>query len=101
MSPGSMVREIGHGDRWENEVESERGSLALSLLIFLKMKHRNGYMDVYQVMKAFVEAGCQSTVILHHTPKFARSPARDTEREYAIGCMRALMERAEAELNAD
>ncbi|MCK5642506.1 MAG: mannonate dehydratase [Gammaproteobacteria bacterium] len=60
-----------------------------------------GYMDMYQVMKAFVEVGYQGIMILDHTPKFSRSPSRDSERAYAIGYMRALMERAEAELNVD
>jgi mannonate dehydratase len=81
-----------------------------------------GYMDMYPVMKAFVEVGYQGTMILDHTPRFSRSPARDSdddhpgyyaldappqrlardsERAYAIGYMRALMERAEAELNVD
>jgi mannonate dehydratase len=59
-----------------------------------------GYMDMYPVMKAFVEVGYQGTMILDHTPKFSRSPSRDPERAYAIGYMRALLERAEAELNA-
>jgi mannonate dehydratase len=60
----------------------------------------NGYMDMYPVMKAFVEVGYQGIMILDHTPKFSRSPSRDPERAYAIGYMRALLERAEAELNA-
>jgi mannonate dehydratase len=59
-----------------------------------------GYMDMYPVMKAFVEVGYQGTMILDHTPKFSRSPSRDSERAYAIGYMRALLERAEAELSA-
>jgi len=60
-----------------------------------------GYMDMYPVMKAFVEVGYQGTMILDHTPKFSRSPSRDPERAYAIAYMRALVERAEAELNLD
>ena len=80
-----------------------------------------GYMDMYPLMKAFVEVGYQGTMILDHTPRFSRTPsrdsdddhpdyyalaaplrriARDSEKAYAIGYMRALMERAEAELNA-
>jgi len=59
-----------------------------------------GYMDMYPVMKAFVEVGFQGTMLLDHTPKFSRSSSRDPERAYAIGYMRGLRERAEAELNA-
>jgi len=60
-----------------------------------------GYMDMYPVMKAFVQVGYQGTMILDHTPKFSRSASRDPERAYAIAYMRALVERAEAELNLD
>jgi D-mannonate dehydratase len=68
-------------------------------------------MDMYPVMKAFVEAGYQGTMILDHTPRFVGGPGKvekryaaivyNAETAYAIGYMRALMERAEAELNAD
>jgi len=57
----------------------------------------NGYMDMYQVMKAFVDSGYDGTMILDHTPRFAGAYG-DAGTPYAIGYMRALIERAEAEL---
>jgi mannonate dehydratase len=58
----------------------------------------NGYMDMYQVMKIFVEIGYDGTMILDHTPQFAGDYALGGGTAYAIGYMRALIERAEAEL---
>ena len=57
----------------------------------------NGYMDMYEVMRTFVEIGYQGTLTLDHTPKLARGSGRDAETAYALGYMRALMERAVAE----
>ncbi len=59
----------------------------------------NGYMDMYKVMKTFVEAGYEGTMIYDHTPQFAGGYAQGGGVAYAIGYMRALIERAEAELN--
>ena len=60
----------------------------------------NGYMDMYAVMRAFVEAGYGNTMTLDHTPRFVEGyEAAGTA--YAIGYMRALVERAEAELGAE
>ena len=58
----------------------------------------NGYMDMYQVMKTFVQAGYRGTMILDHSPKFAGSYATGSGTAYALGYMRALMERALDEL---
>ena len=58
----------------------------------------NGYMDMYQVMKTFVEAGYDGTMIFDHTPRFASPYDAGGGTAYAIGYMRALMERAQAEL---
>jgi D-mannonate dehydratase len=55
---------------------------------------------MYQMMKAFCEMGYSNTMTLDHTPRFVEGyEAAGTE--YAIGYMRALVERAEAELSAD
>lgn len=55
----------------------------------------NGYMDMYRVMRAFVEVGYDQSMILDHTPRFAKGFAQGAGTAYAIGYMRALMERAE------
>ena len=98
---GDMLQAIHHFNGEGRIVIVNFRNVSSPLPRFIETFVDNGYMDMYQVMKAFVEAGYQGTMILDHTPKFARSPARDAERAYAIGYMRALMERAEAELNAD
>ena len=59
----------------------------------------NGYMDMYQAMKIFVALGYSGTMILDHTPKFAGKYETGGGTGYAIGYMRALIERAEQELN--
>ena len=55
-------------------------------------------MDMYRVMKLFVEIGYSGTMILDHSPRFAGDYAKGSGTAYAIGYMRALIERAEAEL---
>lgn len=57
----------------------------------------NGYMDMYKAMKLFVQTGYDGTMILDHTPEFAGGYALGGGTAYAIGYMRALIERAEAE----
>jgi mannonate dehydratase len=57
----------------------------------------NGYMDMYQVMKVFCETGYGGTMIMDHSPRFAGEYHTGASTAYAIGYMRALMERALAE----
>jgi mannonate dehydratase len=54
----------------------------------------NGYMSMYRVMKTFVQAGYRGTMILDHSPKFSGEYAKGGGTAYALGYMRALMERA-------
>ncbi len=58
----------------------------------------NGYANMYLIMRAFVQAGYRGTMILDHSPRFADEYAKGGGTAYAIGTMRALMERALAEL---
>ena len=58
----------------------------------------DGYMDMYQVMKTFCEVGYTGSITLDHTPRFVGDYAKGSGTAYAIGYMRALLERAEAEL---
>jgi mannonate dehydratase len=60
----------------------------------------NGYMDMYRVMQAFVQAGYRGTMILDHSPRFAGDYGKGGGTAYAIGYMRALLERALAESDA-
>jgi mannonate dehydratase len=57
----------------------------------------DGYMDMYEVMKVFYEVDYDGTMILDHTPKMVNDPDDWAGTAYAIGYMRALRERAEAE----
>jgi mannonate dehydratase len=57
----------------------------------------NGYMDMYKVMKTFCEVGYDGSMILDHSPQFARGFGQGAGTAYAIGYMRALIERAEDE----
>ena len=58
----------------------------------------NGYMNMYNVMRTFCEAGYDGSMIYDHTPRFAGDFGRGGGIGYAIGYMRALIERAEDEL---
>lgn len=56
----------------------------------------NGYMDMHHLMKTFVESGYNGTMTLDHTPQFvARYAGAGTA--YAIGYMRAMLQRAQTE----
>jgi mannonate dehydratase len=61
----------------------------------------NGYMGMYPVMKTFVRAGYRGSMILDHSPRFAGEYAKGSGSAYAIGYMRALMERALDALSAE
>jgi len=53
---------------------------------------------MYQVMKTFCEVGYTGSMTLDHTPRFVGGYAKGAGTAYAIGYMRALVERAQAEL---
>jgi D-mannonate dehydratase len=55
-------------------------------------------MDMYKVMRTFCEVSYDGSMILDHTPKMVNDPDDWASTAYAIGYMRALRERAEAEL---
>lgn len=61
----------------------------------------NGYFDMYRAMRAFVASGYDGTLILDHTPTFVGDYHLGAGTAYAIGYMRALIERAEDELSAE
>ena len=70
------------------------------LPVFTETFLDNGYMDMYRVMRTFVQAGYHGTMILDHSPKFAGDYAKGSGTAYALGYMRALMERALDEAGA-
>jgi len=67
------------------------------LPVFTETFLDNGYGDMYAIMRAFVKAGYRGTMILDHSPKFAGEYAKEGGTAYALGYMRALLERALAE----
>jgi mannonate dehydratase len=73
-------------------------NVSAPLPLFVETFLDNGYMDMYPVMKAFVASGYDGTLILDHSPTFA-GKYENAGTPYAVGYMRALIERAEAELN--
>ena len=58
----------------------------------------NGFADMYPFMRTFVEVGYQGTITLDHTPRFPEPYDAGAGTGYAVGYMRALLERARAEL---
>lgn len=74
-------------------------NITAPLPVFLETFLDNGYMDMYKIMRLFYEIGYENTVTLDHTPRFAGEYAKGAGPAYAIGYMRALMQRAEAELS--
>ena len=68
------------------------------LPVFTETFLDNGYANMYEIMRTFVESGYSNTMILDHTPRFVEG-YEAAATGYAIGYMRALVERAEAELS--
>jgi mannonate dehydratase len=58
----------------------------------------DGYMDMYQVMRALREVDFDGVIIPDHIPLMAGDPRVGTA--FSIGYMKALVERAEAQLGA-
>ncbi len=73
-------------------------NVSAPLPVFTETFLDNGYMDMYQVMRTLVATGYSGTAILDHTPRFAGEYAAGGGSAYAIGTMRALIERAMDEL---
>jgi mannonate dehydratase len=68
------------------------------LPVFTETFLDNGYADMYTYMRTFFEVDYNGTIILDHTPRFPDPYHAGGGTAYAIGYMRALMERAKAEL---
>jgi len=58
----------------------------------------NGYKDMYLVMRALQEVGFKGVVIPDHIPRMSGDPSRGTA--FTLGYMKALLERAVAEVGA-
>jgi len=72
-------------------------NITAPLPVFSETFLDNGYMEMYRVMQTFCEVGYGGAMTLDHTPRFVGDFAKGAGTAYAIGYMRALVERAEAE----
>jgi len=88
------IRELALGDRI---LLVHFRNVTAPLPYFVETFLDNGYMDMYQIMRALVEVGYPNTVTLDHSPKLG-SGGEEASTAYAVGYMRALKERAEQEL---
>ena len=73
-------------------------NVAAPLPHFVETFVDEGYFDMYRAMRAFETVGYNGTMILDHSPKFTPDAGKAASTAYAIGYMRALLERAQAEL---
>jgi mannonate dehydratase len=60
--------------------------------------HDDGYLDMYQVMKALREARCNASLIPDHYPALAGDTNRRATEAYSIAYMRSLLLRANEEV---
>lgn len=65
---------------------------------FHETLHDDGYLDMYQVMKALREARCNASLIPDHYPGFVGDTNRRAVEAYSIAYMRALLRRANEEV---
>ena len=95
------------GDNFGNMLEAiqyfgERGKIFIvhfrnitaPLPTFVETFVDEGYFEMYKAMKAFQKVGYDGTLILDHSPKFTPDAGKGAATAYAIGYMRALLERA-------
>jgi len=60
--------------------------------------HDDGYLDMYQVMKALRQVRCTASLIPDHYPGLAGDTNRRATEAYSIAYMRALLRRANEEI---
>lgn len=65
---------------------------------FNETLHDDGYLDMYQVMKALRKARCTASLIPDHYPALAGDTNRKAVEAYSIAYMRALLHRANEEV---
>ena len=101
LEGGNLFGDIEAGLRWCSEQKRiclvHFRNVSAPLPNFTETFLDNGYKDMYRLMKILVETDYDGTVTLDHTPAFVQSAGRGSGTAYAIGYMRALLERAEAE----
>jgi mannonate dehydratase len=68
------------------------------LPVFHETFQDDGYMDMYEVMKAFRQVKCTASLIPDHYPGIVNDPGHRIADTYSIAYMRALLRRANAEV---
>jgi mannonate dehydratase len=68
------------------------------LPVFHETFQDDGYMDMYEVMKAFRQVKCTASLIPDHYPSIVNDPGHRIADTYSIAYMRALLRRANAEV---
>ena len=64
---------------------------------FVEVFPDEGDVDMLRALRTFQEVGYDGTLILDHSPEFVPSAGNGTPTAFAIGYMRALLERARDE----
>jgi len=75
-------------------------NVSASLPNFTETFLDNGYGDMYSILKALVEEGYGGTITPDHVPQLAEPYGRGASMAYAVGYMRALIERWIADVEA-
>jgi mannonate dehydratase len=65
---------------------------------FHETLHDDGYLDMYQVMRALREVRCEASLIPDHYPGLTGDTSRRAAEAYSIAYMRALLRRANEEV---
>lgn len=68
------------------------------LPVFHETFQDDGYMDMYEVMKAFRKVKCTASLIPDHYPSLVNDPGHRIADTYSIAYMRALLRQANAEV---
>ena len=101
LEGGDRFGDVEAGLRWCSEQDRiclvHFRNVSAPLPNFTETFLDNGYKDMFPLMKILVETKYGGTVTLDHTPAFVQHAGSGSGTAYAIGYMRALLERAEAE----
>src|SRR4029077_11782192 len=68
------------------------------LPVFHETFQDDGYLDMYEVMKAFRKVKCSASLIPDHYPQLVNDPGHRLADTYSIAYMRALLRRPNAEI---
>ena len=73
-------------------------NVSAPLPVFHETFQDDGYMDMYQVMKALRQVKCTASLIPDHYPTIVNDPGHRIADTYSITYMRSLLRRANEEV---